>query len=71
MPRAKLPGDDHQRMHYMQMLPSRNVPQLCMSIPGAFLPMGVDRGAYILPNGNDMGMKGGRAMRCPDLAFRE
>lgn len=62
IPRATLPGDDQQRMQYRQMPPSRNVLQSSMSRPGVIPPMGVDRGAYMLPNGNGMGMMGGRAM---------
>jgi len=60
MPRAaSLPVDDQQKMHYAQMLSSRNIQQPGMSVPGA-LPVGVDRGAHMLPGGNGMGVMGCR-----------
>ncbi|XP_020250353.1 chromatin modification-related protein EAF1 B-like isoform X2 [Asparagus officinalis] len=62
MPRAaSLPVDDQQKMHYSQMLSGRNMQQSTLSAPGA-LPMGVDRGANMLPSGNGMGMMGARTM---------
>jgi len=73
MPRAtSLPVDDQQRMHYTQMLSSRNIQQSSLSVPGAFLPMGVDRGAYMLPgaSGNGMGMMGGRTMPMSKPGFQ-
>lgn len=62
MPRAaSLPVDDQQKMHYAQMLAGRNIQQSSLSVSGA-LPVGVDRGAHMLPAGNGMGMMGGRTM---------
>lgn len=54
------PIDDQQKMHYAQMLSNRNIQQSGISVAGA-LPVGVDRGAHLLPAGNGMGMMGGRA----------
>nr|CAD1828645.1 unnamed protein product [Ananas comosus var. bracteatus] len=72
---TSLPLDEHQRMQqYGHMFSGRNLQQSSsISVPGAALPVGVDRGGVCtLPAGNGMGMMRGlnRGVPMPRPGFQ-